>query len=195
MDDAEGDVRTRVGVAGLEEEREPAEGTGDGAVVRGVGGHLEDSERVGLTGGVHGLGGEEDVSDGEELVGAGEERICLHRALGEALAADEVARGEKLRRNLQPSLRLRPTAGASAAPTPTGAGRIVHGFGGNVLPFALPLWVIWRGLYGLESGLPKRSSDSRKRTHLQKHLLVSFVSEDVRHQSYNISKLLFRILQ
>lgn len=61
MDDAEGDVRTRVGVAGLEEEREPAEGTGDGAVVRGVGGHLEDSERVGLTGGVHGLGGEEDV--------------------------------------------------------------------------------------------------------------------------------------
>jgi hypothetical protein len=29
-----------------------------------------------------------DVGDGEELVGAGEERVGVHRALREALAAD-----------------------------------------------------------------------------------------------------------
>jgi hypothetical protein len=120
-----------MGIAGLEEEREAAEGAGYGGLVGGFGGHLEDGERVRFAGDEHGLRGEEDVSDGEELVDAGEERICLHRAVGEALAADEVARVEELLRNLQPSRRLLPPAGVSAASTTAGADREVHGFGGN----------------------------------------------------------------
>jgi len=40
---------------------------------------------------------------GEELVGAGEERVRLHRPLCEALAADEVARREELLGDLQPA--------------------------------------------------------------------------------------------
>ena len=72
-------------------------------VEAGPGRQLEDGERVRVARGAHGLGGEEDVEDGEELVGAGEERVRLHRPLCEALVADEVARREELLGDLQPA--------------------------------------------------------------------------------------------
>ncbi|XP_066349661.1 uncharacterized protein [Miscanthus floridulus] len=78
----------RVRVALPEEEREAAESAGDGGVVEaGPGRQLEDGERVRVARGAHGLGGEEDVGDCKELVGAREERVRLHRPLCEALAA------------------------------------------------------------------------------------------------------------
>jgi hypothetical protein len=115
VDEAERHLAARVRVTGAEEEREAAEGAGDGGLV-GVdpGGKLEDGEWVGLAGREGRLEGEEDISHGEELVGAREKWIGLQRALREALAADEVPRGEKLLRGLQPPLRLRAASAGGA---------------------------------------------------------------------------------
>jgi hypothetical protein len=106
FDGAEGGVGARVGIARRGEEiGEAAEGPLDVCGV-GVGLELEDGEGIGATGGEEALGREVDVGDGEELVGAGEERVGVHRALREALAADQVARGEELAGDLQPAGRL-----------------------------------------------------------------------------------------
>jgi len=132
VDEAERHLGARVRVLLPEEEREAAEGAGHRSVVGdGPGRQLEDGERVRVARGGHELGGEEDVGDGEELVGAREERVRLHRPLREALAADEVARREELLGDLQPALRLRlAVAGVSAsaaAAAPAPARGEVHG--------------------------------------------------------------------
>jgi hypothetical protein len=111
VDEAEGDIGARVGVGLLpEEEGEAAVGVGDGSVVGRVGGRgkLDDSERVGVDQGEDRLGSEEDVGDGEELVGTREGRVHLHRALCEPLAPDELPRREELPHDLQSPLRLHP---------------------------------------------------------------------------------------
>jgi hypothetical protein len=70
-----------------------------------------------VTGGAHGLGGEEDDGDGEELAGAREERVRLHRPL----RRPEPCRRPLLRSSTAPtamrrqlrSLELRPRRGGS----------------------------------------------------------------------------------
>ena len=111
FDGAEGGVSAGVGIARRSEEiGEAAEGALDVGGV-GVGLQLEDREGIGAAGGDEALGGEVDIGDGEELVGAGEERVRVHRALREALATDQVARGEEPASDLQPPGRL-PAAAA-----------------------------------------------------------------------------------
>ena len=113
----EGGVRGGTGVTrGGHELGEAAEGALDRGGV-GAGLKLEHGDRIGAAGGELALGGEEDVGDGEELVGTREVRVRLHRALRQALAADQVPRGEELPGNLQPSGRL-----AAAAPAAAGGG-------------------------------------------------------------------------
>jgi hypothetical protein len=94
----------RVGRGG-QEPGETAEGLPDGGGAR-VGLELEHRGRIGAARGELALGGEEDVGDREERVGAGQLRISLHRALREPLAADEVPRGEELARDLEPPGRV-----------------------------------------------------------------------------------------
>lgn len=56
------------------------------------------------------LGGEENVRDGEDLVGAvvGEPGVCVQGQLGEAFRSHEIAGGQELRGDRQGPLRLRP---------------------------------------------------------------------------------------
>jgi hypothetical protein len=133
VDEAERHLAARVRIPRAEDERQAAEGAGDGGLFGAdSGGQLKDGERVGLAGGESRLGGEEDVGDGEELVGPREERLGLQGALREPLAADEIARGEELLRDLQPPPRLRATAAG-------GAGGEVHGIWGKWERRALPV--------------------------------------------------------
>jgi hypothetical protein len=117
LDEVEGGVRGGTGVTrGGHELGEAAEGALDRGGV-GAGLKLEHGDRIGAAGGELALGGEEDVGDGKELVGTREVRVRLHRALRQALAADQVPRGEELPGDLQPPGRL-----AAAA-----AGGEIHG--------------------------------------------------------------------
>jgi hypothetical protein len=107
---AEGGVSAGARVGG-EEVGEAAVGALDLGGV-GVGLEVEHGDGIGAAGGEQALGREEDVGHGEELVGAREEGLRVHRALREALAADQVPRREQLPGDLQPPCRVAAAAAA-----------------------------------------------------------------------------------
>lgn len=102
---------------GAEEEGEAAVLAADGSgVATGGGGGVQLEDGVPVTLVVEAaLGGEEDVSDGEDLVSAGDEGVRLEGALREPLGTYEVPQVEQLLCDAQPVLRHRPATAVAAA--------------------------------------------------------------------------------